>query len=669
MSIKDRVSYRPLAPELVDHYNNRLDEEDDIEDDEIRTEHDIHMDRLISPAQFHHSTSTPSLHRRQSHHSPGKFGLKHLRLILYTVAIVLFLIFMAQLSTNDRTSKSNSHHHHSQQQHPYHHQIEGRELTTESLTSVGKQELQVATTMLPRAAPSAKESQPSNDIDSNQIVSQTSSSSTTSVKKWPAAQSPLHNGVAVSPPPVAVADPQKRPKYENYLSSVVKSKKMQQQLDADGEPIDDFHYPNREKFANSQESSLLEKSNHQDQVTWWQVGTRDSGNYVTVSNYIRAMKSFNHNTSITLTTQATTEFIYHTLELCKRWDGPLSVAIYAPGREFEVSLTLIKYMRQCLPAPLSACIRDKITWHFVWPKNHGLGGEQVKHPKEHLDWEHFSLFAQQDQCPKLAGPEPGDAIRQMEQKLRRSNDLYPNGYRAQNNLLYPINVLRNIARLAAQTHYILASDIELYPSVNLVSMFERYIKRHNILEEYQQVKKFAFTLPLFEVRDNVTAPKTKEELRKLFKQNDAIFFHKYVCDACQNFPHRDKWIESDIQGLENYHSPNDELVVFEVTQRDKSRSSWEPIYIGTNEDPLYDDRLSWDGRRDKMGQMYELCLQDYHLLIVGNGFMVHAPGIKHIDPKDVQKRIPFIRENNAIYDKNIERLKRKYANSSNIEKC
>ena len=27
---------------------------------------------------------------------------------------------------------------------------------------------------------------------------------------------------------------------------------------------------------------------------------------------------------------------------------------------------------------------------------------------------------------------------------------------------------------------------------------------------------------------------------------------------------------------------------------------WEPIFIGTNKDPTYDERLSWEGRADKM---------------------------------------------------------------------
>ena len=28
--------------------------------------------------------------------------------------------------------------------------------------------------------------------------------------------------------------------------------------------------------------------------------------------------------------------------------------------------------------------------------------------------------------------------------------------------------------------------------------------------------------------------------------------------------------------------------------------SWEPIFIGSQSDPLYDERLSWEGRSDKM---------------------------------------------------------------------
>lgn len=75
---------------------------------------------------------------------------------------------------------------------------------------------------------------------------------------------------------------------------------------------------------------------------------------------------------------------------------------------------------------------------------------------------------------------------------------------------------------------------------------------------------------------------------------------------------------------------------------------WEPIYIGTHADPHYDERLSWEGKSDKMPQVshsallqsssklnniiysqgYALCVMDYEFHILDNAFLVHKPGIK-----------------------------------------
>ena len=38
-------------------------------------------------------------------------------------------------------------------------------------------------------------------------------------------------------------------------------------------------------------------------------------------------------------------------------------------------------------------------------------------------------------------------------------------------------------------------------------------------------------------------------------------------------------------------------------KREKPYHRWEPIYIGTNEEPTYDERLTWEGRSDKMVQV------------------------------------------------------------------
>lgn len=137
---------------------------------------------------------------------------------------------------------------------------------------------------------------------------------------------------------------------------------------------------------------------------------------------------------------------------------------------------------------------------------------------------------------------------------------------------------------------------------------------------------------------------------------DAIFFHKWVCDSCQNFPDRDKWTVTE--------PLNNTLNIFRSTKRLRNRNAWEPLYIGTNKEPLYDERLTWDGKRDKMSQMYEMCLMNYDVLILDNAFLVHAPGIKHIDPKDQRKRLPFIKRNNAVYNTILSKLRRKYGNNN-----
>ena len=40
-----------------------------------------------------------------------------------------------------------------------------------------------------------------------------------------------------------------------------------------------------------------------------------------------------------------------------------------------------------------------------------------------------------------------------------------------------------------------------------------------------------------------------------------------------------------------------------MVKREVPFHRWEPIYIGTNAEPFYDERLSWEGKQDKMTQV------------------------------------------------------------------
>lgn len=47
---------------------------------------------------------------------------------------------------------------------------------------------------------------------------------------------------------------------------------------------------------------------------------------------------------------------------------------------------------------------------------------------------------------------------------------------------------------------------------------------------------------------------------------------------------------------------------FTTVKRKNELHRWEPFYIGTNEDPLFSEKLSWEGLQDKMTQVSPLQL-------------------------------------------------------------
>jgi hypothetical protein len=48
---------------------------------------------------------------------------------------------------------------------------------------------------------------------------------------------------------------------------------------------------------------------------------------------------------------------------------------------------------------------------------------------------------------------------------------------------------------------------------------------------------------------------------------------------------------------------SDDLQVFHSAKRTGIFSHWEPVYIGTHSEPYFDERLTWEGRSDKMQQV------------------------------------------------------------------
>lgn len=111
-------------------------------------------------------------------------------------------------------------------------------------------------------------------------------------------------------------------------------------------------------------------------------------------------------------------------------------------------------------------------------------------------------------------------------------------FKAEHNLFYPVNVGRNIARDAAITHFIFASDIELYPSPGIVPKFLQMIAN----EPGDKLPKHrVFPIAIYEVAEDAHAPENKTELVKMLHSKKAQRFHAYICATCHSVPDNDRW--------------------------------------------------------------------------------------------------------------------------------
>lgn len=111
-------------------------------------------------------------------------------------------------------------------------------------------------------------------------------------------------------------------------------------------------------------------------------------------------------------------------------------------------------------------------------------------------------------------------------------------------------VSRNIARNAANSHYILPSDIELLPNPGLVPRFLRMVAEDNEPALWSSNPK-VFVLPIFEARKKVQLEElvTKADLLSKLQSKLMIIFHARTCPHCQRVPKFYEWHISDLNGM------------------------------------------------------------------------------------------------------------------------
>ena len=311
--------------------------------------------------------------------------------------------------------------------------------------------------------------------------------------------------------------------------------------------------------------------------------------YWVMYNFVEGDRRFTCDETVTYTTHGDFTFLGNLAPLVRRWRAPVSFGLYAPADDFVPSLEALAYLRAC-DEPL---IRELVTFHIIFDVD--------KVPMSLTNT--AQLLARASNCSRPA-PWVGRT-----------------SYRKAKHLTYPVNVARNVARETVMTHFVLPSDVELYPSQALAEQFLAMVRRNAPVLCRPSPR--VFVLSIFEVADKQTPPLRKDQLTTMLKNGTAIPFHKEMCATCHRLPKAEEWTSS---------KETQQMDVFHTAKRHAPFEKWEPIYICTNSAPAYDERLTWEGKMDKMGQGYTMCLQDYDFMILNDAFLVHKPGIKRHKP-------------------------------------
>ncbi|KAL7642857.1 UNVERIFIED_CONTAM: hypothetical protein RMT77_006145 [Armadillidium vulgare] len=265
------------------------------------------------------------------------------------------------------------------------------------------------------------------------------------------------------------------------------------------------------------------------------------GDYWVLQNYIKASKSFRCNESITFSTTGELGLLNNLVQITSRWQGPVSVAVYAPGDSFEKTLETIFHLRECS----SNDVKMLVTFHVFFDFQH----IPEKVPKRH------QLLKYKIDCSKI--------ISDLDVR-------HP--YRKKNGLSYPINLARNVAKSSTSTFFTFPCDIEQYPSVNIISDFLKMLQMPDIFNTWQ---KRVHVIPVFEVKENEVLPMTKSELLISLKEKKAFQFPK--------IPNYSKWVNSPITpGLS---------VITIIGKHKYDKQRWKKFYISTDEDPNLDERI------------------------------------------------------------------------------
>ncbi|XP_075693448.1 beta-1,4-glucuronyltransferase 1 [Rhinoderma darwinii] len=321
---------------------------------------------------------------------------------------------------------------------------------------------------------------------------------------------------------------------------------------------------------------------------------------------------------VVLASHASLGNLWNLQELVQRWDGRISLALFASSAAQAKLATLLTYTL----AQLCPSVRQRVYFHLVCQS-----GETAVFPELDDATEFAHLQTCQDVFAKAAS-------------------MGTNLINYAGNASYPNNLLRNVARAGiGRTAFVLVVDIDMIPSQGLRSGFLDFVAGG--VEQH-----VVFVLPAFEIRHTRRLPSTKDELLRLYQVGEVRAFYEELCPQCQAPTNYSVWLNLPEKGASGRLA-----VAYVVEWRDP----WEPFYIGNKEVPAYDERFKQYGF-NRISQACELNMAGFSFAVLDSAFLLHKghklPGDFHSQKETENKR------NRLLYRGFKEELKMKYPDSS-----
>ncbi|XP_046866830.1 uncharacterized protein LOC111518558 [Drosophila willistoni] len=274
-----------------------------------------------------------------------------------------------------------------------------------------------------------------------------------------------------------------------------------------------------------------------------------NGDYWIYHQFIVPLTNKLANETITLTTHGTYLDLGNLEWLLMRWSDPISMAVYVKADNFEATLNRLRDIKYC--------------------SGYGYIFDQ---------WVSVQLVFNDKQVPNnlraLINKQEKEFACHLSNQAEESNNNIPPKHE-QND--YPMSLLKNVARLNAKTYFVLATELDVLPTMQLAKNFLKLAKLYKPAQPWRTVYCVPI-VPYFEPKE----PEKRSDLVTLVANymNQANVFYSLKPEDRDQLKTLRNWLNSS--------TSDDKIGIYRVSKS----SDYCATYISTNSyEPLYDQRL------------------------------------------------------------------------------